>query len=140
MFTLTDTFGQTITKKNFAGKWNTNLRVDSVKTGDTIVFKSNVKFKNFYLKSNGQLKQNTFSLYPYGHCGNKTFRDYFTPKTPDWTTVGSWGIETLDKKTFLSMIMDRGNSSSSNLTFLFVSHDKDQFILVFQDMLTVRGR
>ena len=90
-------FGQTnISKKDLCGKWDFDSFADKMKIDDTLLFKSDKKGNDTFLKRSGTLQKHTF----YAHCGNKYFADYFTRKPQEWETIGSWHLSTEDKKLF----------------------------------------
>ena len=121
VFIFYESFGQTITKKELTRKWSINFMIDSVKAGDTMVFSRDIKYKNYYLKSNQELNEHTW----YAHCGNKYFMDYFTPKPPKWRSIGSWSVSTDNKKTFLTM-----KTEKRVYTFALIGRNKKQISFI----------
>ena len=118
------TFGQSsVTKKDLCGQWDFDSFADSMKVGDILLFKSDKKGNDTFLKRNGTLQKHTF----YAHCGNKTFSDYFSRKPPKWETIGKWQLTTADHKTILTM-----TTGDKTLSFLLLSQDKKPIKFILQ--------
>ena len=136
-------WGQTISKRELTGYWRSSMNVDSIKKEDTIIFTKGKKIdENFYFKSNHLLKEHIF----FGHCGNKFFLDFFTPKQSEFATIASWHLDIKNEKTILTLstgsLDEKGNTFLwyKDLIFLFIYRAKDQLTFKLVDINIPRTR